>query len=214
MAVALRSRIREAAYRILPAGRLLRRGPDNVRRVSLTFDDGPDHHTEDYLDVLDRFGVPATFFVMGDMSELRPDLVREYTRRGHQVGSHGYDHHRFTELTQNALAYQLRATDNAIGPQPDGKWVRPPHGTLGFRAVAQLLASDYVIALWSFDSLDYELKDSDAIAARCAPEAITPGEVILFHEGMPSTLRALPRVIDGLLGAGYECVTMADLYRS
>src|SRR5258705_238479 len=177
MAVALRSRVREAAYRILPAGRLLRRGPTNVRRVALTFDDGPDHHTEEYLDVLDRFRVPATFFIMGDMSELRPDLVREYVRRGHQVGSHGYDHHKFTELSQTALAGQLRATETAIGAQPEGKWVRPPHGALGLRAVAQLLAGDYVIALWSFDSRDYELKDPDAVAARCTPEAIATGAV-------------------------------------
>jgi peptidoglycan/xylan/chitin deacetylase (PgdA/CDA1 family) len=213
MAVALRSRLRDAAFRMLPAGRLLQKGPTTGRRIALTFDDGPDHHTEEYLAVLDRFSVPATFFIMGDMSELRPDLVREYIRRGHQLGNHGYDHNKFTELSQSALANQLRATDAAIGPQPDGKWVRPPHGALGVWTIAQLLASDYVIALWSFDSKDYELDDADDIARRCSPEAIGPGDVVLFHEGMSTTLAALPRIIDGLLKAGYECVTMADLFR-
>jgi peptidoglycan/xylan/chitin deacetylase (PgdA/CDA1 family) len=212
MAVALRSRLREAAYRLVPSGRLLRRGPAGHRRVALTFDDGPDHHTEGYLDVLDHYRVAATFFIMGDLSELRPDLVREYLRRGHQIGSHGYDHHKFTELTTRALAAQLRATEHAIGPQPAGKWVRPPHGALGLRTIAQLLANDYVIAMWSFDSMDYGLKDADATAERCAPSAVAPGEVMLFHEGMPSTLAALPRIIEGLFGAGYECVTMADLF--
>jgi peptidoglycan/xylan/chitin deacetylase (PgdA/CDA1 family) len=197
---------------MMPAGRLLRRGPAAPRRVALTFDDGPDHHTEGFLDVLDHYAVPATFFIMGDMSELRPDLVREYVRRGHQIGSHGYDHHKFTELSQDALAQQLRATDTAIGPQPAGKWVRPPHGALGLRVMAQLLANDYVIALWSFDSKDYDLKDADATAARVAPEAVTPGDVILFHEGMPTTLEALPRIIEALHADGYECVTMADLF--
>ena len=214
MAVALRSRVRDAVFRMLPAGRVLQRGPTTAKRVALTFDDGPDHHTEDYLAVLDRYGVPATFFIMGDNSELRPDLVREYVRRGHQIGSHGYDHNKFTDLSQTGLANQLRATEGAIGPQPEGKWVRPPHGALGLRVIAQLLASDYVIALWSFDSKDYELDDADGIVARCAPEAIGPGEVVLFHEGMGSTLHALPRIIEGLHGAGYECVTMADLFRA
>jgi peptidoglycan-N-acetylglucosamine deacetylase len=215
MAVALRSRIRDVAFRMLPAGRLLRKGPVTAgRRIALTFDDGPDHHTEEYLAVLDRYSVPATFFIMGDMSELRPDLVREYVRRGHQIGNHGYDHNKFTELSQSGLANQLRATEAAIGAQPEGKWVRPPHGALGLRTIAQLLANDYVIALWSFDSKDYELDDADEIALRCSPEAIGAGDVVLFHEGMSSTLRALPRILDGLLGAGYECVTMADLFRA
>lgn len=213
MAVALRARIRDGVFRMLPQGRLLQKGPATARRVALTFDDGPDHHTEDYLDVLDRYSVPATFFIMGDMSELRPDLVREYIRRGHQLGSHGYDHNKFTELSQSALANQLRATDAAIGAQPEGRWVRPPHGALGLRTIAQLLASDYVIAMWSFDSKDYELDDTDDIVERCSPEVITPGEVLLFHEGMSTTLHALPRIIGGLHDAGYECVTMADLFR-
>ena len=210
--LALRNRVRDAAFRMMPAGRFLRRGPSGVRRVALTFDDGPDHRTEEYLDLLDRYGAAATFFVMGDNSELRPDLVREMVRRGHQVASHGYDHNKFTELSRSALAAQLRATETVIGPQPAGRWVRPPHGAINLRVVGQLFARGYTIAMWSFDSQDYMAKDPEAVVARCVPEAIGPGEVMLFHEGMGSTLAALPRVIEGLHRAGYECVTMADLY--
>lgn len=210
--MALRARLREAAYRFVPGGRVLQRGPATARRIALTFDDGPDQHTTDCLDVLDRYGVPATFFITGDMSELRPDLVREYVRRGHQVGGHGYNHHRFTTLSARELAAQLAATEIAIGPQPQGKWVRPPYGALGVRSLAQLVAADYWIALWSFDSQDYETRDPEAIVARCRPSSIRPGEVILLHEGMPATVAALPRVIEGLQADGYECVTMADLF--
>ena len=210
--LALRTRLRDAAFRMLPPGRFLRRGPADARRVALTFDDGPDHRTAEYLDLLDRHGVAATFFVMGDNSELRPDLVREYVRRGHQVASHGYDHNKFTELSTSALSAQLRATDTVLGPQPAGRWVRPPHGAVNLRVLGHMLANGYTIAMWSFDSQDYMAKDAASIVERCAPEAIEPGEVMLFHEGMDTTLAALPRVIEGLQRAGYECVTMADLY--
>ena len=58
-------RSQELAQRAVPAGRLIYRGPTDARRVALTFDDGPDDLTPSYLEVLDHYGVPATFFVMG-----------------------------------------------------------------------------------------------------------------------------------------------------
>jgi len=208
-----RRRLKEAFYDAVPRGRLVRRGPSEIRRIALSFDDGPNELTEQYLDTLDRLGVPATFFVMGDLSEARPDLVREYVRRGHQIASHGYDHRRFPDLTWREVDEQLRKTDAAIGPQPTAHpWVRPPYGAMDARVVAQLFARGYTIALWSLDSNDHDDHDPASIGVRCAPEQVSPGEVLLFHEGQPWTLEALPGIVDGLRGAGYECVTMSDLF--
>jgi peptidoglycan/xylan/chitin deacetylase (PgdA/CDA1 family) len=209
----VKRRLREAVFDALPGGRLLHRGPAHLKRVALTFDDGPDDLTPEYLDVLDRLGVPATFFIMGDLSEARPELVREYVRRGHQIASHGYDHRRFTQLSWTELDQQLAKSVAAIGPQPVGRhWVRPPHGTFDARVVAQLLAHNWVLALWSLDSQDYAAPDADTIVARCAPDKVRPGEVILLHESQRTTLDALPRLVGELHAAGYECVTMADLF--
>jgi peptidoglycan/xylan/chitin deacetylase (PgdA/CDA1 family) len=209
----VKRRLREAVFDAMPGGRLLYRGPAALKRVALTFDDGPDELTPEYLDVLDRLGVPATFFIMGDLSEARPALIREYVRRGHQIASHGYDHRRFTELSWKELEDQLVRSSAAIGPQPVGRpWVRPPHGTFDTRVAAQLLASNWVLAMWSLDSQDYSAPDADTIVARCAPDNVRPGEVILFHESQRTTLEALPRIVQGLEAAGYECVTMADLF--
>lgn len=208
----IRRRARDVLLGALPASRVLRRGPEHVRRIAVTFDDGPQAETGAYLDLLDRFGVAATFFLMGDLSAERPEIVREYVRRGHQVASHGWDHKRFTTLSPSALRDQLDRTEAILGPQPHGSWVRPPYGAISTRVVAQLLVGGYTVALWSFDSLDYELEDPVALAARCAPERILPGEVLLFHEGLPWTLEALPAILGGLRDAGYECVTMADLF--
>jgi peptidoglycan/xylan/chitin deacetylase (PgdA/CDA1 family) len=209
----VRALVREAAYRLAPSSRLLRRAPITDKRVALTFDDGPDEMTLEYLDLLDDLGVPATFFVVGDRADARPDLVREYVRRGHQIAVHGYDHRRFPDLTASELADQLRQSDRAIGPQPTGvPWVRPPYGALGARSMAQLLASGWVIALWSIDSKDYAHQDPEDVVARCTPDRIAPGDVVLFHEGQRWTLEALPRIVDDLRTAGYECVTMVDLF--
>jgi peptidoglycan/xylan/chitin deacetylase (PgdA/CDA1 family) len=210
---ALRRRARDLVFGAFPPSYVVRRGPGTVRRVALTFDDGPQDLTGEYLDVLDRLGVPATFFVMGDLSSERPAILREYERRGHQIAGHGWDHHAFPSLSTGELRDQLRRTDAVLGPQPAGRtWVRPPYGALSGRVVAQLLAGGYAIALWSFDSMDHELKSPDELVARCDPAAMSPGEVLLFHEGQRWTLDALPRIVGNLRAAGFECVTMADLF--
>ena len=192
---------------------LLWRGPATGRRVALTFDDGPDELTENYLDVLDDLGVPATFFVIGKFVEAHPHLAREYVRRGHQVASHGYDHTRYPLLSRRELLDQCTRTDTAIGGQITGRsWTRPPFGAVDARTLIGLRAAGYEIAMWSLDSLDYSHKDAASVAATCAPEHVTAGDVILFHEGQEWTLDALPRIVAGLHAAGLECVTMHDLF--
>lgn len=205
-------RTQALAQRAVPAGRLIYRGPADARRVALTFDDGPDHLTPAYLEVLDRYGVPATFFVMGDLLEVAPAAIGEYRRRGHQLGGHGYDHTGFPALSWRALEDQLVRSAAMIGPVPEGRlWIRPPYGQLDARSLAKLWARGNVVAMWSLDSRDYGNPAPELIAARCAPEQVTPGEVLLFHEGHQHTIDALPAIIEALLAADYELVTMADL---
>jgi peptidoglycan-N-acetylglucosamine deacetylase len=205
------------ADRLVPRSRLVRRGPTTRRRVALTFDDGPGELTPAFLDVLAKHRVPATFFLIGRFCAEHPELAREYHRRGHQVGLHGYDHRSFPALGLSELDDQLRSTAACLGNDArvgaTGRaWVRPPHGALDARSLVQLLASDYVVAMWSLDSEDYVSgSDADDIAARCAPARVSPGEVILMHEDASATLEALPRIIRGLRGDGYELVTLADL---
>jgi peptidoglycan/xylan/chitin deacetylase (PgdA/CDA1 family) len=207
----VRSAVKNAVLGRVPG--LLRRGPTTVRRVALTFDDGPDGLTPSYLETLDQLGVAATFFVCGVRAERHPDLVREYLRRGHQVASHGYDHTRFTRLTRAQLLEQCTRTDLAIGGQSSGRpWVRPPHGSVGARSLVALRAAGYVVAMWSVDSCDHIERDPRRLAEQCSPNAVGPGDVILFHEGQEWTLAALPAIVTELQRAGYECVTMHDLF--
>lgn len=202
----------EDALQRVPGGRMVWRGPAGVRRVALTFDDGPCELTPAYLDVLERYGVAATFFLMGDLTEAQPGAVAEYLRRGHQVGSHGYDHQKFTSLSTRGVLAQLTRTARVIGPVPQGRlWVRPPYGAVRPRDVAAILATGHVMGMWSVDSKDYDPSTPEELAGRCSVEHVGPGDVVLFHEGMQWTLAALPAVIEGLQGAGYELVTMADL---
>lgn len=195
------------------APRVLRRGPTQQRRVAITFDDGPDDKTGQYLDLMDELGIPGTFFLLGAHCDARPELTREYVRRGHQIASHGYDHQRFTALGVRELLDQCRRTEDALGGQLTGRaWVRPPHGSLGAASLVSLLGAGYTLAMWTLDSCDYGEKDPARLAERCAPDKVHPGEVLLFHEGQDWTLAALPRIVKSLQDDGYECVTMQDMF--
>ncbi|MFT3697266.1 MAG: polysaccharide deacetylase family protein [Kofleriaceae bacterium] len=207
----LRARIKNVMFDRVPG--LLRKGPSTSKRVAITFDDGPDELTPRYLDLLDDLGVPATFFCLGELADKHPDTMREYKRRGHQLGGHGYDHQRFTKLTGKALLDQCVRTDEAIGgPVTGHSWVRPPHGSLDSLSLINLRAHGYVVALWSIDSCDYEDRDPASLAERCAPGKVNGGDVLLFHEGQEWTLEALPRIVTALHASGLECVTMFDLF--
>ncbi|HEX4422756.1 MAG TPA: polysaccharide deacetylase family protein [Kofleriaceae bacterium] len=200
---------KNAVFDVFPG--VVRRGPAVANRVALTFDDGPDHMTEEYLELLDKLGVPATFFLIGNRALRHPELVREYVRRGHQIAGHGFDHARFSKLSRRDLLDQCAKTEGALGGQLSGKpWVRPPHGSLDASSLVNLVASGYTIAMWSLDARDYDTKNPADLIQYCAP--VKAGDVLLFHEGQQWTLDALPSIVASIHDAGLECVTMHDLF--
>jgi peptidoglycan/xylan/chitin deacetylase (PgdA/CDA1 family) len=94
--------MRGAALRILPRAVLFANGQREParQRIALTFDDGPDTMSPRYLEVLARLGVRATFFLVGENAARAPGMVREYVRRGHEVGAHGWSHEVFTGMSR------------------------------------------------------------------------------------------------------------------
>ncbi len=193
---------------------IIRRGPRRGR-VALSFDDGPTTLTARTLEVLDDLGAPATFFLTGKAVEAEPGVITSYLRRGHQIGSHGFDHTRFPALSRRDLLTQLARTDRALGGHSFGRaWVRPPHGALDVRSTVTLLSAGYRIALWSIDSHDHRERDPSEIVRRLGSARVEAGDVILLHEGQPWTLEALPGIVRSLTDAGLELVTMHDLVES
>jgi peptidoglycan/xylan/chitin deacetylase (PgdA/CDA1 family) len=207
----LRRAVRFAADAVLPASLLVSRGPADRSRVALTFDDGPDAATRDYLDVLDRFGAAATFFVLGKSCRERGADVLEMIRRGHEMAGHGYTHKQFTSMSRRELAAELSATA-ALLPVPRGRaLVRPPEGKIAPRSLLDCFLAGYTTVLWSLDSGDWHNRTPEAVAEAVAPERVRPGEIVLLHEGQRWTLAALPRILAGLKGAGFELVTVGEL---
>ncbi len=206
------------------AGGSLRRGARGERRVALTFDDGPSDDTPAVLDALDRAEARATFFVLGEAADRRPDLVREIARRGHEVALHGHTHRRLAFAAPRTIAYEIDRGRDAIrraGVEP-ARFFRAPHGWKGpFLGVA-LRARELRLVAWTRGAWDTERPGADRIADR-ASRRPRPGEIVLLHDGCGSpgidprrdqTAAAVPEIVRRWRAAGFAVVPVGALAES
>lgn len=190
---------------------LLAEGPyhppgDNHDYVTFTFDDGPfPETTPKVLDLLDRYGVHATFFLIGrylDGDDARSELARSVVRRmvaaGHLVGNHTYDHRHLTELSRPAALAQIDMASDAIfrvtGEKP--KYFRPPFGDLSRFLERTFSERKTDVTLWSLEAEDMERSDDHAVAheIRLRME-YAHGGVVLLHDCRESSVEALDRLL-------------------
>lgn len=173
------------------------------KRVFLTFDDGPIPEVTPWvLDTLDRFGVKATFFMVGQNVERHPELLEEVRRRGHAVGNHTLHH------IQGASATTLRyMRDAAEGARLTGSTLfRPPHGWLRPRQM-MALKKHYRVIMYDLVTRDYSRHVTADRVVENVMRYTRDGSVIVFHDSvksMPRLKEALPRALRWLSEQGYE----------
>jgi peptidoglycan-N-acetylglucosamine deacetylase len=199
-------------------GSVLGKLPGNGRRVSLTFDDGPNADaTPRILDGLNQYGIKATFFILGAHAERFPDLVRRIVSEGHQLGNHGYFHRKLhlksPSYVKRDIGLGKRAIERASGNMP--RFFRAPHG---FRspwvtAIAQSLGERTIG--WSLGVWDSDRPGVKAIVQKTI-DGTKPGSIILLHDGdgynvngdRTQTAAAVPEIIMRLRDRGFEFVTL------
>ncbi len=211
--VRTRSHLLKAALHYgIPDDVLVVRGPTQHRAVALTFDDGPDEMTHEFLACLAELGVRATFFVIGQHASEHPDVMLEYVRGGHEVASHGYTHRAFPKLSSGELLDELSHTQALLPPSRSPRpLVRPPQGAKTPRSIAQVAAAGYTTVLWSLDSDDCRTDRAEEVVSRVSPARVSPGEIVLLHEFQKWTLQALPGLVKQLRDDGYSFLTVSEL---
>ncbi len=192
-----------------------RQAEPSAKQIALTFDDGPHPvQTKKILDILDRYGVQATFFMIGSNVEYYPCVAREVLARKHEVGNHTYSHRRLSKLDPSALREELDGCSDALqricGHTP--KLFRPPEGFLSDGVIRCSEMGEYALILWSIDTRDWETKDADRIVS-VVLEQVKPGDIILMHDYVVNskTPEALEILLPRLLALDYEFVTVSEL---
>jgi peptidoglycan/xylan/chitin deacetylase (PgdA/CDA1 family) len=191
-------------------------GNPRLPEIALTFDDGPQpSSTPQILAILQRFGVPATFFCIGQQVLAYPALVRQESADGELVEDHTWSHPNLLYLSAPALSRQLSMTANAIYQLTHTfpAFFRPPYGTINASIRAQAKKLNLSIVMWNVDPRDWSLPGSQAIIARVL-NSTHNGSIILLHDGggnRAQTIAALPTIITALHARGLRFVTIQQL---
>lgn len=187
-----------------------------TKRIALTFDDGPHPHlTHEILEVLDKYDVKATFFMVGINVVNYPDAAREVISRGHEVGNHTYSHCRVLRQNEESLNEELGRCEDVLEELCEyrPRLFRPPEGAITQYVKHCSENSDYRLILWSLDTKDWKEKNTARIV-QAVLENVQPGDIILMHDyiGINSkTPQALDMILSGLVKQGYEPVTVSRL---
>lgn len=178
--------------------------------VALTFDDGPNAATTSQaLDILAKYHVKGTFFMLGKNVAGNEQLVKRVHDEGHEIGNHSWSHPQLPTLALEQAKKQIEDTQAAlravIGESP--KMMRPPYGAINDTIRN---AVDMSFIMWNVDSLDWKNRNTASIMEQVKKQTC-PGSIILMHDIHQTTINALPSVIEYLQKNGYTLVTVSEL---
>jgi len=207
-------------------GKVWSNGNRNNSRIALTFDDGPNEpYTSQVLGILERYGIKATFFIIGQNARRYPEVCRRIVTTGNVIGNHSYHHYKSLCLRRSkAVARDIEQAHQAIyectGLEP--KLFRPPHGFRTPWMMRTVRNLGYKVVTWDNMTGDWNANKSAEDIKRTIVQRAKPGGVIVLHDGRDSRprydrsqmLQALPFVIGTLKKRGFDFVTIPELLES
>ena len=178
--------------------------------MALTFDDGPNYNTNKILDVLNKYHVPATFFVLGSKIKGNEYILKKMKDSGMEIGNHTYNHLLLTKYKEDKIKKEITDTNNLIfeitGKEP--KLFRPSYGSFN-KKIKNI--SEMPIIIWDIDTLDWKYHNSKKITSRVVNK-VKDGDIVLMHDIYSATSNALDNIIPMLVNKGYSFVTVSDLF--
>jgi peptidoglycan/xylan/chitin deacetylase (PgdA/CDA1 family) len=205
----------KAVDHVLSYTSAIREGGAKGNEVALTFDDGPGPYTEQLVTELNRLGVHATFFAIGNEERYFSSGTQLELRSGDVVGNHTESHPMMATLSSHdqyeQLFEQIARIELLDGPRP--RLFRPPYGSFNATTFKLLHKLRLLMVLWSTDTEDYTLPGAPAIAQNALAGA-HPGAIILMHDGggdRSETIAALSAIVSGLRKKGLHPVTVPRL---
>lgn len=179
------------------------------KAVYLTFDDGPiPEVTPQVLAILDRYGVKATFFMVGENVVKHPDVFQQVRDGGHAIGNHTYNHMKGLRVRTRAYINNIEKADAVLGGT---RLFRPPYGRFWIWQKLALFRRGYEMYLWDVLTHDYNSNYTPERMLAVIKRYTRNGSIINFHDSVKSNermLAVLPQAIEWLQQEGYEILPL------
>lgn len=183
------------------------------KAVSLTFDAAwGNEDTQTLIDILGKYNVKATFFVVGAWVNKYPESVKALFDAGHEIMNHSNNHAHFSQLSADQIVADITACNNKISAVTGVKptLFRCPYGEYDDHVVRTLKNMGMYTIQWDVDSLDWKDLSASEITKRVTAK-VGPGSIVLFHNAALHTPEALPSIIEYLIANGYSIVPVSEL---
>lgn len=180
--------------------------------VAFTFDDGPSYNgaSDRILDTIEKYGIKATFFMVGTNAKANPDNVKRKVELGCQIGNHTYDHKQYGKnVSASSIQKGAEAVSNAAG----GAKVTCFRSTGGKTTDAmrdECRREGVPLYHWSLDTEDWKSRDAEKVYDAVMSQ-IKDGDIVLMHEIYDSSAEAFEKIVPELLSQGYQLVTCDEL---
>lgn len=183
------------------------------KKIALTFDTAwGEQYLQNTMDVLKRYNVKATFFIVGKWAERYPELTLNIYNDDHEIGNHSLNHMQMTKLSKNETLAEIKDAEviieNITGERP--RLFRAPFGEYNNMLVSGAKDLNYSMIQWNIDSLDLEGFNNQEIIDRVVSKADN-GAIVLLHTNTQSTPEVLPQIIEKLRKNGYKFVKVSEL---
>lgn len=183
------------------------------KKVAISFDAcwGAEY-TRPILDILKKYDVKTTFFLVNIWINDYPELVRTIAEEGHEIGLHSATHPDFAKLSEAQMVKELQDNYDAIVEVSGFKPIlfRPPFGSYNNTLIQVCERMGLHVIQWDVDSLDWKDLSAAEIHRRVV-QGVKPGSIVLFHNNGKHTAAALPGIIESLQREGYEIVPISQL---
>ena len=181
--------------------------------LSISFDAAwGNEDTQQLIDILGKYNIKATFFVVGEWVDKYPESVKALHDAGHEVMSHSNDHAHFNSLSAEEITADLNTCNDKIeavtGVRPT--LFRCPYGEYDDHVINAVRSLGMEPIQWDVDSLDWKDLSAGEITQRVTSK-VQPGSIVLFHNAALHTPEALPAIIEALLQEGYQFVPISQL---
>lgn len=183
------------------------------KTISISFDAAwGNEDTQQLIDILNKYNVKTTFFVVGGWVDKYPESVKALHDAGHEIMNHSNTHPHMTQLSVEKMKEEISKCDEKIkaitGVKPF--LFRPPYGDYNDKVVKTCREMGYYTIQWDVDSLDWKELGPESIIERVT-KRIKPGSIVLFHNAAKDTPAALPVILERLQKEGYNIVPISQL---